>query len=94
MRLPRKPPRTQASFMLGLNQVLHSAAEAMEVLPDKRKALASLESGAKDLSALRGVLREAEHDRFSGWYDSGRLFGLENLQKRFQDATRELEMMR
>jgi hypothetical protein len=82
--------RVQARFMLGLNQTLHSVAQAMADLPDKRKAVMSLEDAARTLATLRGVLHEAEHDRFTGWYDGDRLFGLEKLGERMQAAIQEL----
>jgi hypothetical protein len=82
--------RTQARFMLGLNQALHAAAQAMAVLPDKRRAVDSLEDAGRSLASLRAVLREAEHDRFTGWYDGDRLFGLDKLNRQIQATIRQL----
>jgi hypothetical protein len=82
--------RVQARFMLNLNEALHSVAQAMEVLPDKREAVASLEAAVRAISAMRETLREAEHDKFAGWYDGDRLFGVGSLLKRAQDAIRQL----
>ncbi len=83
--------RTQARFMLGLNQTLHAAAQAMADLPDQRKAAKSLEEAGRCLASLRGILHEAEHDEFTGWYDGERLFGLEKLGQRIQTALQELQ---
>jgi hypothetical protein len=83
--------RTQAQFMLGLNQTLHAAAQAMADLPDKRKAVKSLEEAGRSLASLRGILHEAEHDRFAGWYDGERVFGLEKLSQRLQTTIQDLQ---
>jgi hypothetical protein len=82
--------RTQARFMLGLNQALRAVAQAMECLPDKNAAAASLQKAASDLTAMRTTLQEAEHSRFTGWYDSDRLFGLDKLNERVRNSIRDL----
>ncbi len=81
---------TQARFMLGLNQVLHATAHAMEVMPDRRQAAGCLREAERQLGALREILRAAEHDRFQGWYDGDRLFGLDKLKQKIQQAIQEL----
>lgn len=83
--------RTQARFMLGLNQTLHAVAQAMTELPDKGKALKSLEEAQHSLACLRGILHDAEHDQFAGWYDGDRLFGLKHLGEIMQTAVQEMQ---
>jgi hypothetical protein len=82
--------RTQARFMLALNHALRATAHAMEAMPDREKAVACLKEAERKLAALRDVLREAEHDRFTGWYDGDRLFGVDKLKQRVQAAIKEL----
>ncbi len=82
--------RIQARFMLRLNQALRAVALAMECLPDKGAATASLREAAGDLAAMREVLHEAEHDKFTGWYDGDHLFGLDKLSERVQNSLAEL----
>jgi hypothetical protein len=82
--------RVQARFMLDLNKVLHDVAQAMEVLPDRRKAVDSLQAAGRAASAMYDDLREAEHGRFTGWYDSERIFGLNQLKEKISLAIRAL----
>jgi hypothetical protein len=82
--------RTQARFMLGLNRALLATARAMEALPDKRQAIERLHEAESELAGLHGVLHDAEHDRFTGWYDGDRLFGLDKLQQKVRAAIQAL----
>jgi hypothetical protein len=83
--------RVQARFMLHLNRALQSVARAMAALPDQDRAVQSLRAARQSVSAMRDVLREAEHDRFTGWYDSDRLFGMNRLGERIDRAITALE---
>jgi hypothetical protein len=82
--------RVQAYFLLHLNHVLRSVAQAMEVLPDKGRAIDSLRAARQSAAAMQGALREAEHDRFTGWYDGDRVFGLDRMKTRIERAISEL----
>jgi Glycosyl hydrolase family 115 len=82
--------RVQAYFLLHLNHVLRSVAQAMGVLPDKGRAIASLRAARQSAAAMQGALREAEHDRFTGWYDGDRVFGLDRMKTRIERAISEL----
>jgi hypothetical protein len=82
--------RIQASFLLHLNHVLQSVARAMEALPDKGRAIDSLHDARRSAAAMRGALREAEHDRFAGWYDGDRVFGLDRMSDRIERAISDL----
>jgi hypothetical protein len=82
--------RTQARFMLGLNQALAATAHAMEAMPDRGRAISCLKEAGNRLADLRNVLHEAEHDRFAGWYDGDHLFNLEKLRQRIQATIKEL----
>ena len=73
--------RVQARFLLELNRVLQSTARAMEVLPDQAQSRAALADAARSAAAMRAALVEAEHDRFAGWYDGDRLFGIAKLRE-------------
>jgi hypothetical protein len=78
--------RVQAHFMLHLNRALQSVAGALAALPDKGNAARSLRSARESLGAIKAVLHEAEHDRFTGWYDGDRLFGVSRLTERVDAA--------
>jgi hypothetical protein len=78
--------RVQAHFMLHLNRAFQSVACAMAALPDKPRAVAALRAARRSTRAMKDVLHEAEHDRFTGWYDGDRLFGLDRLSKRIDGA--------
>jgi hypothetical protein len=82
--------RTQVRFMLGINQVLRSTAQAMAALPDRRRAVEYLKDAERGLADLRGVLHEAEHDQFTGWYDGDRLFGLDKCKQHLEKAIKDL----
>jgi hypothetical protein len=73
--------RVQARFLLELNRVLQSVAHAVDVLPDKTEAVASLRRAERAANAMRAALSEAEHGRFTGWYEGDRLFGLEKMRQ-------------
>jgi len=76
----------QAKFMLHLNESLHAVAQAMLAMPDRRAASQYLAVAAHALTDMHAALREAEHDRFSGWYDGERLFGIASLAERIHKA--------
>jgi hypothetical protein len=82
--------RVQAHFMLELSRALQAVARAMSDLPDQRRAVESLRDARRFLGAMRDVLRQAEHDRFTGWYDGDRLFGVNRLNERVDRAIVEL----
>jgi hypothetical protein len=82
--------RVQARFMLDLNKALHDVAQAMEDLPGRREAVDSLQAAGRAASALSDDLREADHDRFTGWYDGERSFGLNRLIENIRLAIRDL----
>jgi hypothetical protein len=82
--------RIQASFMLHLNEALHAVAQAMSAMPDRGRASEQLAAAAQALAAMRNALREAEHDRFTGWYDGDRLFGMAALAARVEKTRAEL----
>lgn len=82
--------RVQARFMLDLNRVMHDVAHAMEVLPDRRWAIASLQTAGLGISAMREDLREAEHDRFTGWYETERVFNLDRLRENIRQTIQYL----
>ncbi len=71
----------QAAFMLELNGVLQSLARALE-LPDRESAARYAATAGERADAMVRVLKQAEHGRFSGWYDSERLFGLQRIRER------------
>jgi hypothetical protein len=82
--------RVQAMFLLHLNRVLRSVAGAIQALPDKGRAGDALRDARGSASAMQGALREAEHDRFTGWYDGDRLFGLDRMSQRIDRALSDL----
>jgi hypothetical protein len=82
--------RVQAHFLLHLNRTLQSVARAVAALPDKPPAVQALRAARQSTRAMRDVLHEAEHDRFAGWYDGDRLFGLDRLSERIDRAIADL----
>lgn len=82
--------RVPAKFMLRLNEALHAVAQAMSAMPDRGRAAADLDAASRAIAAMLEVLRESEHDRFQGWYDGDRLFGMAALAKRVESARAEL----
>jgi hypothetical protein len=82
--------RVQAYFLLHLNRVLRSVVQAMEALPDKDRAADSLRAARQSATAMRSALREAEHDRFTGWYEGDRIFGLDRMKDRIERASLDI----
>jgi hypothetical protein len=72
--------------MLHLNRALQAVARAMAALPDKGRAVEALRAARQSTGAMKDVLHEAEHDRFTGWYDGDRLFGVNRLGERIDRA--------
>jgi hypothetical protein len=65
---------------------LHAVAQAVLAMPDRRAASQYLAVAAHAFTNIRAALREAEHDRFSHWYDGEHLFGIASLAERIQKA--------
>ena len=82
--------RVQSHFMLHLNRALQAVARAMTSLPDKGSAVESLHAARQSMGAMKDVLHEAEHGRFTGWYDGDRLFGVNRLGERIDRAIADL----
>jgi hypothetical protein len=82
--------RVQAHFMLHLNCALQAVARAMAALPDKGRAVEALRAARQSTGAMKDVLHEAEHDRFTGWYDGDRLFGVNRLGERIDRTIADL----
>jgi hypothetical protein len=83
--------RVQARFMLDLNKVMHDVAQAMAALPERRQAVRSLQAAELSASDMHDDLREAEHDRFMGWYDTERVFNVDRLKENIRLAIRDLD---
>jgi hypothetical protein len=62
----------------------------MMASPDSRRAAESLRAALSSTSVMREVLHEAEHDRFTAWFDGDRLFGLDHLSYRLYRAIADL----
>ena len=62
----------------------------MEAIPDKERAIGFLRAARQSALALRETLGEAEHDRFEGWYDGERIFGLRPMRERIDRAISDL----
>jgi hypothetical protein len=70
--------------MLDPNRALSAVASAMVALADSRRA------ALPATSVVREVLRDAERDQFTEWYDCDRLFGLDRLSQRLHRAIADL----
>lgn len=82
--------RVQAHFLLDLNRALQSVARAMELLPEREQAINALRGAGRFAASMRADLQQAEQDRFAGWYDADRLFGLARLEQRIAAAIANL----
>lgn len=71
--------RAPAHFLLAAHRWLAALARAYADAPSRSVALAEAARAAR---AMRTALGTAEHDRFVGWYDGERLFGVRTLAAR------------
>lgn len=82
--------RVQARYLLELNRVLNAVTQAVDVLPDRTAALASLRQAEQAGNALRAALNEGEHGRFAGWYQPDAVIKVEKIRQTI--ATRIMEL--
>jgi len=77
-----------ARFMLHLNETLNAVARAFMTLETgaDKKTVEILDMAANSLDATRHALDQAEHGRFTGWYDSDTKFKMNGLEERIQQA--------
>lgn len=83
-------PANAETHRRSLSRLLQQGFDRQYVFQDMRYARALEQILPALLASLRGILHEAEHDRFTGWYDGDRLFGLDKLKQRIETAIREL----
>ncbi len=78
--------RVQAGFMLHLNETLNAVTRAFMTLETGADAqtIEQLELAAGSLKAAREALSEAEHGKFTKWYDSDTKFKMDGLEERIQ----------
>ena len=83
----------QAKFMLHLNETLNAVTRAFMTLEGgaDKKAVELLELAANKLNATRQALDQAEHGRFTGWYDTDTKFKMDGLEERIQQARESLQ---
>jgi hypothetical protein len=82
-----------ARFMLHLNETLNAVTRAfmtLEAGPDA-KTVELLDKAANSLDATRSALDQAEHGKFTGWYDSDTKFKMDGLEERIQQATDSIQ---
>jgi len=80
--------RVHALFMLHLNETLNAVTRAFMTLETGagENTLKLLDMAANSLKVARHALDEAEHDRFTGWYDNDTKFKLDGLEDRIQEV--------
>jgi len=83
--------RVQARYMLELNRVLNAVAQAVNVLPNRFKALAALRQAEQSGGALRAALNDGEHGRFAGWYQPDTVLRLEKIRQTIAARIKELQ---
>jgi len=83
--------RVQAQFMLDLNRIFNSTASAMNVMPDRSHAVILLKDAQRFATAIHDDLHEAEHDRFTEWYNGDKLFGVAHLRDLINTTIQALE---
>jgi hypothetical protein len=82
--------RGQARYMLELNRVLNAVTHAVDVLPNRSEALATLRQAEQAGNALRAALNEGEHGRFAGWYQPDSVLRLEIIRQTIAIRIKEL----
>jgi len=77
-----------ARFMLHLNETLSAVTRSFMTLETGAdgKTVELLDMAANSLDATRSALDQAEHDRFTRWYDSDTKFKMDGLEERIQQA--------
>jgi hypothetical protein len=78
----------QAKFMLHLNETLHAVTRAFMTLESgaNQQTIKLLDLAVTRLDAAQHALDQAEHSRFSGWYDTDTKFKMNDLDKRIRDT--------
>ena len=77
-----------ARFMLHLNETLNAVTHAFMTLESgaEESTVDLLDTAANSLDATRHALDQAEHGRFTRWYDSDTKFNMNRLEERIQQA--------
>jgi len=77
-----------AKFMLHLNEMLNAVTRAFMTLETGagESTVDLLDTAANSLDAARLALDQAEHGRFTKWYDSDTKFKIDGLEERIQQA--------
>ena len=85
--------RTQAGFMLHLNETLNAVTRAFMTLETGAGPLTinTLTEATGHLQDARNALGEAAHGKFSGWYDSDTKFKMDGLEERIGAVLTSLE---
>ena len=74
--------------MLHLNETLNAVTRAFLTLEvgASNKTVDLLDLAASSLNTARHALEQAEHSRFTGWYDTDTKFKMDGLEERIQQA--------
>jgi hypothetical protein len=77
-----------ARFMLHLNETLNTVTRAFMTLETRadKKTVELLDTAADSLKAARLALDQAEHGRFTEWYDSDTKFKMDGLEEGIQQT--------
>ena len=83
----------QAMFMLHLNETLNAVTRAFMTLESgtNEQTIELLDLAANRLDATQRALDQAEHGRFSGWYDNDTKFKMKDLEKRIQETRASIQ---
>ena len=85
--------RVHARFMLHLNNMFNAVTRAFMTLETGAddQTVSELDKAASSLKAARRTLEEAEHGRFTGWYDGDTKFKMNGLKERIQAVRDSLD---
>jgi len=83
-----------AKFMLHLNEMLNAVTRAFMTLETGagESTVDLLDTAANSLDAARLALDQAEHGRFTKWYDSDTKFKIDGLEERIQQARDSIQV--
>jgi hypothetical protein len=85
--------RVHARFMLHLNETLNAVTRAFMTLETGTgsETANELDKAGSSLKTARRALEEAEHGRFTGWYDGDTKFKMNGLKERIQAVRDSLD---
>jgi hypothetical protein len=83
--------RLQAQFMAQVNQALNNIVQAYKDKHDGKTAdsKSHVEAALKSVIALKTIKAQADHDRFSDWYQKDKNFDMAGLEQNINDVLKK-----